>query len=273
MCVDCVDCIVSVSCWSLSTCHIHVTPIHSITCTLSHAHPHPPHRRDTEGSDQDTRRRVACELVKALTEKFPEQVTALFTEYVATMLNTYASNPATQWKAKDCAMYLVTALTVRGSTQAAGVTSTNQFVNIGDFFNQQVCCLFVGGCLWGGCMDLSDMCTQPHCCVSTATPTYIPTHIPTNTPTYPPAHIPTYPPQPLHKQVVPELQSPDINALPVLKADALKFLTNFRAHVPKPQCLALFPNLVGLLGAESNVVHSYAAIAVERLLSMKVCGW
>ena len=81
---------------------------------------------------------MACELVKALTEKFPEQTTALFTEYVAAMLASYASNPTTNWKAKDCAMYLVTALTVKGSTQAAGVTATNQLVNIGDFFTQQV---------------------------------------------------------------------------------------------------------------------------------------
>ena len=34
--------------------------------------------------------------------------------------------------------------------------------------------------------------------------------------------------------------------------------------------LQLFPNLVNLLGSESNVVHSYAAIAVERLLASKV---
>ena len=31
-------------------------------------------RRDTEGSDTDTRRRAACELVRGLTEKFPAQV-------------------------------------------------------------------------------------------------------------------------------------------------------------------------------------------------------
>ena len=31
-------------------------------------------RRDTEGSDQDTRRRAATDLVKALTDKFPAKV-------------------------------------------------------------------------------------------------------------------------------------------------------------------------------------------------------
>ena len=31
-------------------------------------------RRDTEGSDNDTRRRAACELVRGLTDKFPAEV-------------------------------------------------------------------------------------------------------------------------------------------------------------------------------------------------------
>lgn len=31
-------------------------------------------RRDTEGSDSDTRRRAASELVKSLTDRFPQQV-------------------------------------------------------------------------------------------------------------------------------------------------------------------------------------------------------
>ena len=31
-------------------------------------------RRDTEGSDQDTRRRAATDLVRALTQKFPAKV-------------------------------------------------------------------------------------------------------------------------------------------------------------------------------------------------------
>lgn len=34
-------------------------------------------RRDTEGSDTDTRRRAACELVRGLTEKFPAEVRVL----------------------------------------------------------------------------------------------------------------------------------------------------------------------------------------------------
>ena len=68
------------------------------------------------------------------------QVTSLFSGYVRALLAEHASNPGQNWKAKDCAMYLVVALAVRGRTAAAGVTSTNQLVNIQDFFNQQVSC-------------------------------------------------------------------------------------------------------------------------------------
>ncbi|KAL4452248.1 hypothetical protein ABPG75_007910 [Micractinium tetrahymenae] len=163
-------------------------------------------RRDTEGSDSDTRRRAASELVKALTDRFPQQVTELFSGYVGAMLAEYAASPASSWKAKDCALYLVTALTVRGKTAAAGATTTNTLVNLQDFFAQQV---------------------------------------------------------------APELAAADANERPILKADALKFVTTFRSQLPKETELGLFPSLVNLLGSESNVVHSYAAIAVDRLLSMR----
>ena len=43
-------------------------------------------RRDIEGGDSDTRRRSAADLVKALTEVYEAQVTAMFTGYVAALL-------------------------------------------------------------------------------------------------------------------------------------------------------------------------------------------
>ena len=67
------------------------------------------------------------------------QVTELFTGYVGALLAEHAQNPTANWKAKDCAIYLVVALTVRGRTAAQGATTTNQLVNIGDFYSQQVC--------------------------------------------------------------------------------------------------------------------------------------
>lgn len=56
----------------------------------------------------------------------------------------------------------------------------------------------------------------------------------------------------------------------VLRADALKFLTTFRIQILKADVLAVFPGVVRLLGSESNVVHSQAAMCIESLLSLKV---
>ena len=68
----------------------------------------------------------------------PPQVTQLFTGYVGSMLQQYAADPAGAWKAKDCAVYLVTALTARGRTAASGATATNELVNLGDFYRLHV---------------------------------------------------------------------------------------------------------------------------------------
>lgn len=50
----------------------------------------------------------------------------------------HAADPAKGWRAKDCAVYLVMAVTVKGKTGELGATTTNRLVNIGDFFTQQV---------------------------------------------------------------------------------------------------------------------------------------
>ena len=46
-------------------------------------------QRDMEGSDQDTRRRCACELVRALCGQFDEVVTGICLEYIQNMLGLY----------------------------------------------------------------------------------------------------------------------------------------------------------------------------------------
>ena len=65
------------------------------------------------------------------------QVTQLFTGYVSALLSDAARSPQA-WKAKDAAMYLISALAVRGKTAAHGATATNQLVNVADFFESQV---------------------------------------------------------------------------------------------------------------------------------------
>eukprot|EP00271_Cylindrocystis_brebissonii_P023161 TRINITY_DN9424_c0_g1_i1.p1 TRINITY_DN9424_c0_g1~~TRINITY_DN9424_c0_g1_i1.p1 ORF type:complete len:976 (+),score=170.09 TRINITY_DN9424_c0_g1_i1:234-3161(+) len=166
-------------------------------------------RRDMEGSDSDTRRRMACELLKGLAAHYEQQITSLFSQHVASLLSQYAANPAENWKHKDCAIYIVVALAVRQKTVSAGATSVNQLVNIGEFFS---------------------------------------------------AHI------------LPELTAQDVNDRPVIKADALKFLTMFRSQLPKQATLELLPQLFRYTSAESNVVHSYAANCIERFLVVKDAG-
>lgn len=66
------------------------------------------------------------------------QVTQLFTAYVEVLLQEAATNREANWRSKDAAMYLVTALAVTGKTAAKGATSTNQAFDITNFFQTQV---------------------------------------------------------------------------------------------------------------------------------------
>ena len=71
-------------------------------------------------------------------------------------------------------------------------------------------------------------------------------------------------------QVMPELTAASVDDLPILKADALKFLTLMRGQLSTQSVLSTFGSLANLLRADSNVVHSYAAVAIERLLASRV---
>lgn len=166
-------------------------------------------RRDTEGSDSDTRRRAASELVKALVEKFPSQTTELFSGYVSALLQEDQTNPAGAWQAKDAAIYLVTALAAKTKTSTAGATSTNALVNLTEFYSSHV---------------------------------------------------------------APELQDPNTDARTIVKADCMRFVTVFRSQLPRETMLEMFPKCISYLTSSHNVVHSYAATLVERLLAMKVQG-
>lgn len=163
-------------------------------------------RRDTEGSDSDTRRRAASELVRALVEKFPSQVTELFIQYTSALLSEASSSPTAAWKSKDAAVHLASVLAVKAQTAAAGATTTNQLVDVQDFYL---------------------------------------------------------------KHIASELAATDVDARPVIKADCLKYATTFRSQLQRDTVLDLFPKAIVLLASKHNVVHSYAAILIDRLLSMK----
>jgi len=69
-------------------------------------------RRDIEGSDLDTRRRSAFQLVRALRKNFQNQVTNIFATHIQVLLEQYNANPVKAWKSKDVAIYLITSLAV-----------------------------------------------------------------------------------------------------------------------------------------------------------------
>ncbi|XP_054162463.1 exportin-2-like [Oppia nitens] len=91
-------------------------------------------RRDIEGSDVDTRRRAACDLVKSLSRYFEKEMTQVFSQYIQLMLQKYAENPLANWRNKDAVIYLVTSLSVKTGTSRLGATSTSDLVNITEFY-------------------------------------------------------------------------------------------------------------------------------------------
>jgi len=165
-------------------------------------------RRDIEGSDSDTRRRSACDLIQGLSKNYEPTITDIFQRYIAFLTQQYAQGPDVHWRAKDTAVYLVTALTVRGATTQHGTRRINDMVNIGEFFQ---------------------------------------THI------------------------VPELQDPLCpNAKhPILKADAIKFVSSFRLQIPRDRYGQLLQLLANWVMCPHEVVHSYAAAAIDQLLAAR----
>lgn len=50
-------------------------------------------------------------------ENFEQQVTQIVQGYITQYLQAYAANPAENWQSKDTAIYLLTSIASRGSTQ------------------------------------------------------------------------------------------------------------------------------------------------------------
>ena len=184
-------------------------------------------RRDAEGADADTRRRAAAELARALVERFPRGAGALFSRAAQRLLAEAQAGGPAAWRAKDAALYLVMALMARRGERAPGVSSAAAVA-------------------------------AAAASASTSAPA-------------PVVDIPSF----FAAHVAPELASraagpPDAPNGPgadVLAADALRFLSSFRHLLPAAALAAATPALVALLRVEAAVVHSYAAIALERLLA------
>ncbi|OAD56402.1 Exportin-2 [Eufriesea mexicana] len=95
-------------------------------------------RRDIEGSDVDTRRRAACDLVKVLSKHFEAKIMEIFGAYIQVMLQNYADKPTDNWRSKDAAIYLVTSSASKGQTQKHGVTQSSELVPLPQFTMQHI---------------------------------------------------------------------------------------------------------------------------------------
>ena len=160
-------------------------------------------RRDLEGSDSDTRRRAATEFLRALKETNEKVVTEVILSYVNSYLSNFQADHS-NWKSKDIAIYLFSAIAAKGSLTNAGVTVTNLLVDVIAFFTSYV---------------------------------------------------------------APDLVSSD--AYPILKVDAIKYIFTFRKQLTKQQLSEAFPLLSAHFQDNNYVVYTYAAVTIEKILSLR----
>ncbi|KAI9503738.1 importin-alpha export receptor [Coemansia spiralis] len=165
-------------------------------------------RRDVEGSEADSRREAASDLVRGLLDQFSTETTQAMSIYIQKGLEQYAANPSANWRDKDVALFLVTSIAVVASVHSLGATKVNELVNVPDFFSSQIM------------QHLQDIGSDSHALI--------------------------------------------------LKVDAIRFINTFRSQLPREMLLQALPLLGKHLGHPNPVVSTYAAIAIERMLVLKV---
>ena len=164
-------------------------------------------KRDIEGSDVDTRRRAACDLVQALCKFQETQLIQVFGRFIEDMLKKYELDRVSNWKLKDLSIFLYSSMAIKGSTRQHGTVSISQQVNVEKFFEDNIV------------SDLLD-----------------------------------------------ENQSLGSN---ILKADALRYITTFRNHVSLSTLISRLPVVVKHIMSSNVVVRTYAAITLEKLLTIR----
>lgn len=162
---------------------------------------------DMEGSDTESRRKCAQELLRAMCRQFEPQTTQICSEHVSQMLASFHADAANQWRNKDVAIHLMLGISIKAESAQYGVSQVNEGVNIMEFFS---------------------------------------------------SHVLT------------ELQEPNMTVRPMVKATSIKFVSIFRNQFTKQHLEALLPLLIAHLGSPDVVVHTYAAAAMEKILTCKV---
>ena len=95
-------------------------------------------RKDMEGSDLETRRRCAMELVRALLKLFNKKTSELCCSYVHELIKPYTENPSANWKYKDAAVHLILSVAVVTTSAAQGAQELNPNVNMMEMFNAHI---------------------------------------------------------------------------------------------------------------------------------------
>ncbi|KAG7451472.1 importin alpha re-exporter [Guyanagaster necrorhizus] len=91
------------------------------------------------GTDLATRRHSAADVLQALVSSgYETATTEIVGKWIETGLKRYEANKTENWRAKDSAIYLLTAVATKGSTTQQGVTSTNTLVDVIKFFSEHV---------------------------------------------------------------------------------------------------------------------------------------
>lgn len=70
-----------------------------------------------------------------------------------------------------------------------------------------------------------------------------------------------------NRSIAPDLVNP--NVPPILQVDAIKFIHNFRNQLTKEQLSEALPLLATLLTSTNPVTYTYAAVTIERILSIR----
>ncbi|KAJ7918955.1 CAS/CSE protein [Mycena leptocephala] len=69
-----------------------------------------------------------------------------------------------------------------------------------------------------------------------------------------------------------DLDAQEGSVHPILQVDAIRYLLSFRNQLTKPQLLAVLPLLVRHLASQNYVTYTYAAITIDRILSIRRDG-
>ncbi|KAF1810049.1 putative chromosome segregation protein Cse1 [Eremomyces bilateralis CBS 781.70] len=96
-------------------------------------------RRDLEGSDAETRRGAATDFLRGLMSHLEKPATAIALKLIEEHLGLFAQDKVKNWKSKDLAGYLFTAVGAKGkATATAGVVTTNPHLNISNFLTTNI---------------------------------------------------------------------------------------------------------------------------------------